>query len=83
MIIDHLADIVRDNLVSVSLHGLQVGLTQGPLTLDGVFIHDSGKDYESYKGGIAVGFKVWQVLAVGEYFVHKGNGVDDYKAVFV
>lgn len=81
--LDHLADIVTRGLISADLHGIQVGVTQGPLTLNGVFIHNKTASYESYSGGIAVGLKAWQVLAVGEYFVHLSNGIEDYKAVFV
>ena len=80
----HLADIVAKGLIEASLHGMEVGLSQGPLTLKGVFVHDKSAVGESYRGGIAVGFKAWQVLAVGEYFIHlDANGKEDYKAVFV
>lgn len=82
--LDDLASIVTKGFLEVNLHGIQVGLTQGPLTLDGVFIHDKSTTYESYRGGIAVGIKAWQVLAVGEYYVHLDDkGHEDYKAVFV
>lgn len=82
--LDHLGDIVTQGLISASLNGLQVGMTKGPLTVDGVFIHDKTAAGESYRGGIVVGFKAWQVLAIGEYFVHfDAQGKEDYKAVFV
>jgi hypothetical protein len=82
--LDHLADIVTNGLIEAGLHGMEVGLTQGPLTLNGVFIHDKTAVGESYRGGIAVGFKAWQILAIGEYFVHlDAQGHEDYKAVFV
>jgi hypothetical protein len=38
--LDHLADIVTHGLISASLPGMEVGVQQGPLTLNGVFIHD-------------------------------------------
>ena len=82
--LDHLADIVTHGLIEASLHGMEVGVTQGALTLKGVFIHDKTATGESYRGGIAVGFKAWQILAIGEYFVHfNAAGQEDYKAVFV
>jgi hypothetical protein len=94
--LDSLADIVTKHLIHASLHGIEAGLTKGPLTLKGVFVHDNTgavtqKDgtivtKESYRGGIAVGFKVWQVLAVGEYqivTVQKGTDTSSYRSVFV
>jgi hypothetical protein len=95
--LDHLADIVTKNLVHASLHGLDVGISKGPLTLKGVFVHDSSTPAlqpdgsnitkESYRGGIAVGFKAWQILAVGEYQivsrVDKDKNKSQYRSVFV
>lgn len=82
--LDDLAGIITNGLVHVALHGLEVGVQQGPLTLKGVFIHDNTPAGESYRGGVAIGFKAWQVLAVGEYFIKKApDGSELYKAVFV
>jgi hypothetical protein len=82
--LDNLAAIITDRLVSISLHGIQVGVEKGPLTLKGVFVHEEDKLMEKYSGGIAVGFKVWQVLAVGQYTIRKptpdSNG---FRSVFV
>jgi hypothetical protein len=82
--LDNLAAIITDHLISISLHGIQVGVEKGPLTLKGVFMHDEGNLMEKYSGGIAVGFKVWQVLAVGQYTIRKptpdSNG---FRSVFV
>lgn len=70
--------------LQVDLHGLAVGLERGPLTLAGVFEHMDDGTAEVYKGGIAVGFKAWQVLAVGEYkAVRATTTTSAYRAVFV
>jgi len=82
--LDNLAAIITDHLISISLHGIAVGVAKGPLTLKGVFMHDEDALTEKYSGGIAVGFKVWQVLAVGQYTIKKptlGNG--GFRSVFV
>lgn len=70
--------------IHVDLHGLALGLERGPLTLAGVFEHLEDKTAEIYRGGIAVGFKAWQVLAVGEYkAVRATTTTSGYRAVFV
>ncbi len=83
--LDDLAAIVTQGLIHVSLHGIECGVSQGPLTLEGVFIHDVTTEMETYSGGIAVGFTAWQVLAVGQYAIMKakGPGDDGFRAVFV
>ncbi|EMD00390.1 hypothetical protein BAUCODRAFT_28742 [Baudoinia panamericana UAMH 10762] len=67
--------------VHISLHGLAVGLERGPITLNGVFEHEGDAAVEVYRGGVAVGFKSWQILAVGEYKIIKQPTA--YRAVFV
>ncbi|KAK0117089.1 hypothetical protein ONS96_012927 [Cadophora gregata f. sp. sojae] len=88
--LDSLADIIKEKLVRVSIHGLAVGVDKPPLTLNGVFIHDTavagtaGGSIESYRGGIAVGFKAWKILAVGEYaIVTMVKDGPQFKSVFV
>ncbi|PVH83680.1 hypothetical protein DL98DRAFT_528973 [Cadophora sp. DSE1049] len=88
--LDSLADIIKEKLVRVSLHGLAAGVDKPPLTLKGVFIHDTavtgtaGGSIESYRGGIAVGFKAWKILAVGEYaIVTMVKDGPQFKSVFV
>ncbi len=82
--LDNLAAIVTQGLIHVSLHGIECGVNQGPLTLEGVFIHDVTATTETYSGGIAVAFTAWQVLAVGQYTIKKAvAGADGFRAVFV
>ena len=88
--LDDLSAIITDDLVHFSIHGLEVGVAKDPLTLEGVFVYDTGIDpttgdaYESYRGGIAVGFKAWDILAVGEYkVVNVVTTNTQYKSVFV
>lgn len=82
--LDNLAAIITGHLVSVSLHGIAVGVAKGPLTLKGVFMHDEDQAIERYSGGIAVGFKVWQVLAVGQYTIKKPtDGNNGFRSVFM
>jgi hypothetical protein len=88
--LNDLAALITDGLVSVSIHGLEAGLDKEPLTLKGVFIHDVVPDAtgdivtESYRGGIAVGFKAWKVLAVGEYAIVSTKSTNsEFKSVFV
>ncbi|KAH7356951.1 hypothetical protein BKA65DRAFT_218411 [Rhexocercosporidium sp. MPI-PUGE-AT-0058] len=88
--LDSLADIIKEKLVKVSIHGLAAGVDKPPLTLKGVFIHDTtvtgtaGGSIESYRGGIAVGFKAWKILAVGEYaIVTMVKDGPQFKSVFV
>ena len=82
--LDNLAAIITDHLVSISLHGIAVGVAKGPLTLKGVFMHDEDQVMEKYSGGIAVGFKVWQILAVGQYTIRKPTvGNNGFRSVFV
>ena len=70
--------------LKVSLNGLAVGLERGPLTLAGVFEHKDDPVAEIYRGGIAVAFEAWQVLAIGEYkIVHAIGAEGEYRAVFV
>jgi hypothetical protein len=70
--------------LSISLRGLDVALERGPLTLAGFFEHNSTTAAEIYRGGIAVGFKAWQVLAVGEYTIIQATPTaPGYRAVFV
>lgn len=90
MKLDSLADIIKKKLVTVSIHGLAAGVDKPPLTLKGVFIHDTtatgngGGSIESYRGGIAVGFKAWKILAVGEYaIVTLTKDGPQFKSVFV
>lgn len=79
-----LSKIVTDHLVEVSLKGIGVGIQQGPLTLKGAFIHDQTSVAETYSGGVAVGFKVWQVLAIGQYQIRHAVGEKEpFRAVFV
>ncbi|KAF1950575.1 hypothetical protein CC80DRAFT_577198 [Byssothecium circinans] len=80
----HLASVVTDGLISVSLHGIEVGVEQGPLSLEGVFIHDVTTEAEKYSGGIVVGFKAWQVLAIGQYMIKFPTATSEgFRAVFV
>ncbi|KAG4427792.1 hypothetical protein IFR05_016724, partial [Cadophora sp. M221] len=88
--LDSLADIIKEKLVKVSIHGLAAGVDKPPLTLKGVFIHDTmvtgteGGSIESYRGGIAVGFKAWKILAVGEYaIVTMVKDGPQFKSVFL
>jgi hypothetical protein len=75
--LNNLADILTKGLVHVGIHGLEAGVDKPPLTLKGIFIHDivvsegdkPPTSVESYRGGIAVGFKAWKVLAVGDYSI--------------
>lgn len=88
--LNDLSAIITEGLVSVSIHGLDAAVNKEPLTLAGVFIHDITNDAtgntitESYRGGIAVGFKAWEVLAVGEYaIVTTKTPSSEFKSVFV
>jgi len=82
--LDHLAGIITDKLVSVSLHGIEVGVEQGGLSLKGVFLHEQTATTETYSGGITVGFNQWQVLAIGQYLIKsEENGKPGFRAVFV
>ncbi|KAH7407444.1 hypothetical protein BKA64DRAFT_417254 [Cadophora sp. MPI-SDFR-AT-0126] len=88
--LDSLADVIKEKLVRVSIHGLAAGVDKPPLTLKGVFTHDTavtgtaGGSIESYRGGIAVGFKAWKILAVGEYaIVTMVKDGPQFKSVFV
>lgn len=83
-----------DNLLDVpihlSIHGLDASVDKDPLTIAGAFVHDTtvdataGTSVESYRGGVAVGFKAWKVLAVGEYaIVTTISDGSQYKSVFV
>jgi hypothetical protein len=82
--LDNLAAIITDHLISISLHGIAVGIEKGPLTLKGIFMHDEDVVTEKYSGGIAVGFKAWQVLAIGQYTIKKPTpGNDGFRSVFV
>ncbi|KAJ9607108.1 hypothetical protein H2200_008180 [Cladophialophora chaetospira] len=86
--LDSLADIITKKLVHVTLSGLEAGVSQDPLTLKGHFAHVEGSDssgdsFDSYQGGIAVGFKAWDMLAVGEYRVTTLADKSQYKSVFV
>jgi hypothetical protein len=79
-----LANIVKEGLIHATLHGIEVGVQQGSLALEGVFIHDVIGDTETYSGGIAVSFKEWQVLAIGQYTIKSASaGKDGFRAVFV
>lgn len=79
-----LSSVKLNNLEGVTpeadLHGLAVSLEAPPVSLAGVFIHDSDPGLESYRGGISLGFEVWKFLAVGEYAI-VNNGA--FKSVFV
>ncbi|KAH8882540.1 hypothetical protein GQ53DRAFT_455304 [Thozetella sp. PMI_491] len=82
--LSNLAAVVTDGLIQVGLHGIECGVAQGPLTLEGVFIHDLTAAAETYSGGIAVGFEAWQVLAIGQYTITKATATSDaYRALFV
>jgi hypothetical protein len=82
--LSHLADVVKRGLISASLHGIEVGVQQGPLTLKGIFIHDIVGDTEKYSGGIAVSFTAWQILAIGQYTIKSANASSSgFRAVFV
>jgi hypothetical protein len=87
--LNNLASIITDGLIHVSIHGLQAGLDKPPLTLNGVFIHDtatdpsSGDSIESYRGGIAVGLKAWKILAIGEYAIVTRKDNSQFKSVFM
>lgn len=82
--LSHLADVVKRGLISATLHGIEVGVQQGPLSLEGVFIHDVVVDTEKYSGGIVVNFKAWQVLAIGQYTIKSASeGKSGFRAVFV
>jgi hypothetical protein len=88
--LNNLAAIITDGLISVSLNGLEAAVDKDPLTLAGVFIHDITQDTsgdittDSYRGGIAVGFKAWKVLAVGEYAIVSSKSQNsEFKSVFV
>jgi hypothetical protein len=69
--LDNLAAITTGEVISISLHRIAVRIAEGPLTLKGVYMHDEDEMTEKYSGGIAVGFKVWQELAVGQYTIKK------------
>jgi hypothetical protein len=82
--LDNLAGIITNHLISISLHGIGVGIEQGPLTLKGMFLHEETETVEKYSGGIAVGFKLWQILAIGQYSIKKPtSGNEGYRSVFV
>ncbi|KAK5455896.1 hypothetical protein LTS15_005214 [Exophiala xenobiotica] len=71
-------------IVKATLHGIEVGVKQGPLVLEGVFIHDVIGDLEIYSGGIAVSFTEWQILAIGQYTIKSSSaGSNGFRAVFV
>lgn len=87
--LNDLAALITNGL-TVSIHGLEAGVDKEPLTLKGVFIHDivpspdGDVTTESYRGGIAVGFKAWKVLAVGEYAIVSTKSTNsEFKSVFV
>ncbi|KAH0562326.1 hypothetical protein GP486_002980 [Trichoglossum hirsutum] len=84
--LDSLADIVKKKLIQASIHGLEAGLSKPPLTLNGVFVHETvdvaGGSVDIFKGGISVGFKAWDLLAVGEYKVTTLEN-HTFKSVFV
>jgi len=76
--------------IHVSIHGLDAKVDKEPLTIAGAFVHDTtvgtaaGTSIESYRGGVAVGFKAWKVLAVGEYAVVTTlSDGSQYKSIFV
>ncbi|KAH8654008.1 hypothetical protein BGZ60DRAFT_159118 [Tricladium varicosporioides] len=91
--LNHLADIITHGLIHVDIHGLEAGLDKEPLTLRGVFIHDTTinegnnppTSVESYRGGVSVGFKAWKVLAVGEYAIvtNLDATARQYKSIFI
>lgn len=72
----------------VDIHGLEVMLDSPPVTLAGVFIHDTsvtatGETLDSYRGGVSLGFEEWKFLAVGEYGIVKDANGNSFKAFFV
>jgi hypothetical protein len=68
---------------------LEAGVNKEPLTIKGAFVHDTdtsaidGSKTESYRGGVAVGLKAWNLLAVGEYKIVTPKVGSQYKSVFM
>ena len=87
--LNDLSAIISQNLLSVSIHGLEAGVSKPPLTIKGAFVHDKdikeldGSTSESYRGGVAVGLKAWNILAIGEYKIVTPKTGPQFKSVFM
>jgi hypothetical protein len=86
--LDDLSALITNNFIHVSIHGLEVAVSKPPLTLGGAFVYETGTDnagdtYESYRGGVSVGFEAWDILAVGEYRIVTMPNKSQFRSVFV
>lgn len=84
--LNDLKDII--DAVSVTLNGLEAAVSNPPLTIDGYFAHIQGTNpddttFDSYQGGVSVGFTAWNILAVGEYRITTFSDKSQSKSVFV
>ncbi|MCJ1402453.1 hypothetical protein MMC11_005673 [Xylographa trunciseda] len=81
-----------DNLKGIAssivpqLNGLALSFTSPPMLLAGVFLHDIMSDgtttQDVYKGGVAISFPPYTLVAVGEYAIVHHNG-NEYKSIFI
>lgn len=84
--LNDLRDIVH--AVRITLNGLEAAVSNPPLTIDGYFAHIEGTNpddstFDSYQGGVSVGFTAWNILAVGEYRITTFSDKLQSKSVFV
>jgi hypothetical protein len=87
--LDDLSTIVSGGHISVDIQGLDAGVSKPPLTIAGTFVHQTDTDpvtglaEDIYKGGVAVGFEAWDILAVGEYKIVTNTDGSTFKSVFM
>lgn len=66
------------------INGIAMNFDQPPILIAGVFIHEVTESINSYRGGIAVGFKPYEFVAVGEYAeVTDPVTKEKYKSIFL
>lgn len=86
--LNDLSALITKKLIEVSIQGLDAGISKPPLTIKGAFTHDkdvltNGDSVESFRGGVSVGIKAWNLLAIGEYKIVTPAVGSQYKSVFV
>ena len=70
------------NDLDFQINGLAMMFDRPPVLITGVFIHEVTETIDSYRGGIAVGFKPYEFVAVGEYAEVTENK-QKYKSIFL
>lgn len=72
--------------IKFQINGIAINFDRPPVLIAGVFIHEKTADLDSYRGGIAVGFKPYTFVAIGEY-AEKTEKIKDveikYKTIFI